>query len=619
MCGGVPQTSSPARSTDVTLPEMQVGGKALGQVVDAKAEALVVDEVRKLVGDTCTIFQRMNAQGDMLRVCSNVLKKDGTRAIGSFIPATGTDGQPDAMISAVLAGKTHLGRTYVVDGWYAAAYEPIADGSGKIIGMLYAGTPEAEAVAATRTAVMGTKIGRTGYVYVLNATGPTQGCYVVSKDGKRDGENIWNAKDAGGNLFIQEVCRKATGLGPGQTAAHNYPWKNDGEAAARMKVVRIGYYRPWDWAIGAGCYEDEVYEATNTIAGLGRKSNIIQYSVGAACLVIAAVAWFFMAGRISRRISRATGHMDQGAAQIAQASAQLSTSSQSLAQGASEQAAALEETTSSLEEMSRMTKKNAETAQQAAGLSNETKTAADKGNQAMQKMSSAINEIQKSAAETAKIIKVIDEIAFQTNLLALNAAVEAARAGEAGKGFAVVAEEVRNLAMRSAEAAKNTASMIEESVNNARNGVAISVDVAKMLEEITAATTKVNALVGEIAAASNQQAQGITQVNTAVTQMDKVTQSNAADAEESASAAEELSSQAVELQSVVNELIALVGGTDYASATSTAAAAPDGAPLKRPTHVTGAAKAAKANPAGSIPPDARAGKCGAFAEFSKAA
>jgi methyl-accepting chemotaxis protein len=180
----------------------------------------------------------------------------------------------------------------------------------------------------------------------------------------------------------------------------------------------------------------------------------------------------------------------------------------------------------------------------------------------MDRMGAAIAEIEKSATETAKIIKVIDEIAFQTNLLALNAAVEAARAGEAGKGFAVVAEEVRNLAMRSAEAAKNTAAMIEESVKSAKNGVQIAAEVGKTLTEITGSNQKVNALISEIAAASAEQAQGIGQVNTAVTQMDKVTQSNAAAAEESASASEELSSQAMELNSVVSILTQLVTGKE---------------------------------------------------------
>ena len=289
-------------------------------------------------------------------------------------------------------------------------------------------------------------------------------------------------------------------------------------------------------------------------------ANTLIITIGIVALIAGALASYIIARSIIGPVSRIAETLSSGSEQVASASGQVSSSSQSLAQGSSEQAAALEETTSSLEEMSSMTRKNAETAQQASSLSTETKTAADKGNQAMQKMIIAINDIQKSATETAKIIKVIDEIAFQTNLLALNAAVEAARAGEAGKGFAVVAEEVRNLAMRSAEAAKNTSSMIEESVNNAKNGVAISAEVAKMLEDITGATSKVNGLVGEIAAASREQAQGISQVNTAVGQMDKVTQSSAANAEESASASEELSSQAVQLREMVQELLTLVGG-----------------------------------------------------------
>ena len=237
--------------------------------------------------------------------------------------------------------------------------------------------------------------------------------------------------------------------------------------------------------------------------------------------------------------------------QVSSASGQIASGSQSLAEAASEQASSLEEISSSLEELSSMAKQNADNSGQAKNLSQEASKSAQAGNKAMEQMTQSIDKIKASSDETAKIIKTIDEIAFQTNLLALNAAVEAARAGEAGKGFAVVAEEVRNLAQRSASAAKNTSDLIQQSTENAGEGVKISEEVAKTFVEITQSVTKVNDLIAEITAASTEQSQGIGQINTAVTDMDKLTQSNAANSEESASAAQELSAQVSDLRGMV--------------------------------------------------------------------
>jgi methyl-accepting chemotaxis protein len=259
-------------------------------------------------------------------------------------------------------------------------------------------------------------------------------------------------------------------------------------------------------------------------------------------------------------IKRIIESLREASAQTNGAAGEIASSSQSLAEGASEQAASLEETSASLEEITSMVKRNAEAAAKAKEVAGQTRTAADVGTNDMVEMESAMNDIRTSSAEVAKIVKDIDEIAFQTNILALNAAVEAARAGEAGMGFAVVADEVRNLAQRSAKSAKETAFKIEDAISKSQRGVEISARVATSFSQIAGKTREVDQFVAEIALASNEQSQGIQQVSIAVSQMDKITQSNAAAAEEAASASEELNSQVGSVGQTVAELEQLVGG-----------------------------------------------------------
>jgi len=212
-----------------------------------------------------------------------------------------------------------------------------------------------------------------------------------------------------------------------------------------------------------------------------------------------------------------------------------------------------------MEEMSSMTEQNAYNAKQADSLVKEAHHVVNQANGSLSRLTMSMEEISKASNETSKIIKTIDEIAFQTNLLALNAAIEAARAGEVGAGFAVVADEVRNLAMRAAEAAKNTSEMIEGTVKKIGEGSDLVTATNEAFGKVTESSLKVGELVSEIALASDEQAQGVRQINTAVSEMDRVVQQNAANAEEFTSASGELNAQAEQVKMMVSELVAMVG------------------------------------------------------------
>ncbi|MFT3831474.1 MAG: methyl-accepting chemotaxis protein [Opitutaceae bacterium] len=333
------------------------------------------------------------------------------------------------------------------------------------------------------------------------------------------------------------------------------------EAARYMETTLVPAYAAYSRAGDAIMDYNASTAERRGAATLASVRSAVRWIVGATILAVAVGLGlsFWSIRAVVRSLTHLSTALSTGAAQTATASGQVSAASQMLAEGATEQAASLEETSASLEEMSSMTKRSAENAQRAKESAASARSAADSGVADVQGMGDAMNDLKASSDDIAKIIKTIDEIAFQTNILALNAAVEAARAGEAGAGFAVVADEVRNLAQRAAAAAKETAVKIEGTITKTAQGVELASKVGSRLEAIATRVHEVDELVVEIAQASSEQTQGIAQVATAVSQMDKVTQSNAANAEESASAAAELNAQAHSVREVVNDLMALAG------------------------------------------------------------
>ncbi len=371
---------------------------------------------------------------------------------------------------------------------------------------------------------------------------------VTSNKGKEILATVKGSQDV-----VRPLVDKAMSLGLGNKASE--------ATQVLMNEVRGPQVKLIENVKAMVAYQEEMTDKAGEAAGHAYSTAYaLILSISGLALVVGALFAFFLTRSITKPLNRVIEGLSEGAEQIASASGQVSSASQQLAEGSSQQAASIEETSASLEEIAAMTKQNANNATQADSLMKEANQVVKQANDSMTELTRSMNEITQASEETSKIIKTIDEIAFQTNLLALNAAVEAARAGEAGAGFAVVADEVRNLAMRAADAAKNTAVLIEGTVKKVNEGATMVTRTYQAFTQVAQSASKVGELVGEIAAASREQSQGIEQVTLATTEMDKVVQQNAANAEENASASEEMNAQGEEMLGFVAELVALVGG-----------------------------------------------------------
>ncbi|MBW6512221.1 MAG: Cache 3/Cache 2 fusion domain-containing protein [Desulfuromonadaceae bacterium] len=288
-------TNQFTRSTQrVTLPQMLIGDSWVGMNRDISRPTPIADATKQLVGGTATIFQRMNDAGDLLRVATNVETLDGSRAIGTYIPAINPDGKPNPVITALLRGETFRGRAYVVNAWYITAYQPIWDAAQKrVVGALYVGVKQ-ENLQSLRQGIMDIVVGATGYVWVVGGNEDQAGRYIISKDGARDNELLLDIVDSQGEPFVRRMIDKALALpvpddrGAVPVTFDRYPWKNPGEAHAQYKSVAISYFAPWDWVIGAA-YNESDFDHVHQRAANVLNRMAIWVTVVALIMVLLAV------------------------------------------------------------------------------------------------------------------------------------------------------------------------------------------------------------------------------------------------------------------------------------------------------------------------------------------
>jgi len=584
-------------SSTVTLDKMALGMEWLGQNANPNVSTPMVDEIMKMTGTTCTVFQTMNSQGDLLRVATNILKTDGNRAVGTFIPSSSIVAQ------TVKSGQTFRGTAFVVNAWYLTQYRPIKDASGSVIGCVYVGILQ-EGVQELRKGLKSVVLGETGYLSVLGGPGKGEGVVKMHKDASLVGQSLLETTDAGGNTVYKDLIEAAK-ANDGKPVTKSVMLAERGATAPRAVLLSATYFKPWNWVIVGTGYVEEFLEGKRVADAALSNTTWWTILIGVVMLVIGVLVFFLFANKMSRSIGKAVsvmseisqGELDvpvldantsrfrdeldelgesvnsmgerlrdivysvQSSAQsVTQGSAELANTSHSISEGASNQAASVEEVSASMEEMTSNIQQNTDNAQQTEGIARQAAGDASKGGESVSRTVEAMRQI-------ADKIAIIEEIARQTNLLALNAAIEAARAGEHGKGFAVVAAEVRKLAERSGMAAAEISELSASSVD-------IAEQAGKMLEKMVPDITRTAELVLEISTASHEQTTGSSQIKNAILELDRVVQQNSAESEELAASSEELAGHAAQLQQVIGFFRLRAGAAAAPASVSVTQAAP---------------------------------------------
>jgi methyl-accepting chemotaxis protein len=439
---------------------------------------------------------------------------------------------------------------------------------------------QAEAIAVIKNM----RYAKDGYITIVTGEGVS---LMNPVKPETDGKNVLEFKDPNGTYLYKDIVR--TGASPEGRGFVSYHWARPGSTEPVPKVSRVAHYQPWDWNLVTGVYTDDIDVAfrrqllqsgvvllvvVGILAAISSMINrSLRHTIGGEPEYAGEVAARIASGDLSvavdthandkgsvlyamksmqASLAATIGEIRHSADTIATASAEIASGNMDLSARTESQASSLEETAASMEQLTSTVSQNESNAHQANQLAKTASEVAQKGGAVVSEVVSTMETINASATRIVDIISVIDGIAFQTNILALNAAVEAARAGEQGRGFAVVANEVRSLAHRSASAAKEIKALIDDSVGSIAAGSALVAQAGSTMEQVVSSVSRVTTIMGDITAASSEQSTGISHVNQAITEMDSVTQQNAALVEEAAAAAGAMQEQAAHLAELVS-------------------------------------------------------------------
>ena len=541
------------KTTNINIPVMLLG--------DTKVafNNTLVDRFSKRTGNTTTVFQIIR-QG-MLRISTSVRKKDGTRAVGTYIPSD------SPVVKTVMSGKSFSGRAFVVDQWYITHYKPLYQNK-KIIGMLYSGVPQND-VDRLKNKILSVKVGKSGYSFIID----TRGEIVIHPTA--------SGNEISGKSWVEKILKNRDG-----TVEFTDSEKNGEIATAKVAVYR--YLPEMNWIIAAVAYKSELNETLYSIFMIALIALIAGVCVNmiAAYFVGISIAqpvkriadilkdiargggdltlrienhrkdeigemadWFnIFIDKIENMISDVKNKVKT----ITESIETLAGGNEELSTRTTEQAASLEETASSMEEMTAAIKSSAENAARAYDITVEGHNNTMKGVEVINNASVQMKKINDSNDHITQITMLIENIAFQTNILSLNAAVEAARAGEHGRGFAVVATEVRTLAQNTSVSVKEINDLITANTDKIIQGSSVVEEAGVIIDDLRNTVNELAALMNEIKNTSFEHQKGLEQVNKAVSQLDGITQQNGALVEEFAASNQELAVNSKKLLEMMN-------------------------------------------------------------------